>query len=131
MNNHDHLHRVLESMPEPPAPESLWPRVREQRRRQVRRRRIGTGLASTALVAVLLVVAWPRQAVAPTDTAAHTQSLAGHVADDRVRALDHALQTAYERGASDDEVAPLWAARHALIAQYDTPRDGALNVNDI
>ena len=42
-----------------------------------------------------------------------------------------ALQTAYERGASDDEVAPLWEARRALLVQHHAPRDGASNVNDI
>ena len=49
----------------------------------------------------------------------------------QVRALDHALQVAYDRGASDSEVAPLWEARQALLAGNDDLRDGPSNPNDI
>ena len=131
MNDPDQLQRLLESMPEAPVPDSLWPRVREQRRRQLRRRRIGTGLASTALAALLLVSAWPDRPTRSPGPAAHPPVLAVHGTDERVRALDQALQTAYERGASDDEVAPLWEARRALLVQHHAPRDGASNVNEI
>ena len=131
MNDPEQLQRLLESMPEAPVPDSLWPRVREQRRRQLRRRRIGTGLASTALAALLLVSAWPDRPTRSPGPAAQPPVLAGHGTDERVRALDQALQTAYERGASDDEVAPLWEARRALLVQHHAPRDGASNVNDI
>jgi hypothetical protein len=33
----------------------------------------------------------------------------------KLRAIDRALQTAYARGASDAEVAPLWATREQLM----------------
>lgn len=130
MNSPDPLHRLLESMSEPPPPDSLWPRLRERRRRQVRRRRLAGGLASTALVAVLLVAGWPQQPAAPgTSGAASTVTRIDR--GEQVRALDHALQAAYDRGASDQEVAPLWDARAALLAGLDTPRGSAADVNDI
>lgn len=130
MNSPDPLHRLLESMPEPPPPDTLWPRLREQRRRQVRRRRLAGGLASTALVAVLLVAGWPQPPAAP-GTGGAAPAVARIDRDEQVRALDHALQAAYDRGASDQEVAPLWDARAALLASLDAPRGSNADVNDI
>ncbi|NDK39180.1 hypothetical protein DT603_10035 [Pseudoxanthomonas gei] len=34
---------------------------------------------------------------------------------EQLEALDRALQTAYDRGASDAEIAPMWVARNALL----------------
>ena len=38
-----------------------------------------------------------------------------------LRAIDRALQAAYDRGASDAEIAPMWVARNLLLAD-STPR---------
>jgi hypothetical protein len=38
-----------------------------------------------------------------------------HDVQAELRALDHALQAAYDRGASDAEIAPMWVARDALL----------------
>ena len=42
-----------------------------------------------------------------------------------------ALQAAYDRGASDNEVAPMWEARHALLAGTASARGHASDINDI
>jgi len=42
-----------------------------------------------------------------------------------LRALDQASQAAYDRGASDAEIAPMWVARDALFAGLRSGRPAA------
>lgn len=130
MDPSERLHDLLRDTPEPPPPASLWPQLLERRRRQIRLRRLVTGIASTGVATVLvMVLAWPdrlAQPGPPTDQAAAGPGLAA-----QVRALDHALQVAYDRGASDSEVAPLWEARQALLLGGGDGNAGPDRVNDI
>lgn len=117
MNTPDRFHELLQSLPEPPEP-GLWPRVLAARRRQRRQRRVVAGVASFGVAALLAVALWPGvQAPPAVDTPAIVQATPD--VDEQLRALDRALQTAYDRGASDDELAPLWEVRQALAAQLD------------
>ena len=130
MHTPETLREVLRDLPEPALSAALWPRLLEQRRRQVRRRRALAGAASTAVAVMLVaILALPGQyppAATPTAQAPPDPPVAA-----QVRALDHALQVAYDRGASDSEVAPLWEARQALLVGNDDLRDGPSNPNDI
>lgn len=119
MHTPDPLHQHLQALAQPPPPEALWPRLLQRRRAQVRRRRVLAGAASTGLALLLGVMAWPDPAPAPHATlkASATITHAPADIDDSVRALDRALQAAYDRGASDAEIAPMWEARDALVAR--------------
>lgn len=125
------LRQRLQALPEIPLPDDLWLSVDSGRRQKMRRRKLGTGIASLALVAVmttpLLVPLFtdtyagrgePLVAYQPTN---HGQDIQGDL-----RALDQALQAAYDRGANDAEIAPMWVARDALLASLQsasaTPR---------
>jgi len=134
MNTSDGLRHALEELHDPPAPEALWPRLRARRRRQLRSRRAITALASTGLAAALFVVLVRPGTVPAPAIVTRAPSMHASSADDmdaRVRAIDRALQAAYDRGASDTEIAPMWEARHALLAGNDTPRGHATDINDI
>lgn len=134
MNTPDDIHHALQALHEPLPPASLWTQVRAARQRQLRRRRSLAASVSTGLVLALCVVMlrpWtPPQPSPQTATQAVTDPAGRHV-DERVRALDRALQAAYDRGASDAEVAPMWEARHALLASTHAPRGCAGDINDI
>ena len=133
MNTPDEIHRALQALQDPPAPESLWPQVRMRRQRQVRRRRMATALASTGLAAALFVVLLKPETV-PQQPPAFQQTAMAPASDDvdpQVRAIDRALQAAYEEGASDAELAPMWEARQALLAQHPAPGRDAGDINDI
>lgn len=127
---------------------ALWPRVAAARRRQaVRGRRVRAGLALAAVMVLglaIVPVTWQRHApghvatvqdesraledewrrLAPPDVHAYGAG--------RVRAIDAALQTAYDRGADTDETRVLWQQRNRalrdLIANIhgDVPGDREL-----
>lgn len=117
--------QYLESLGEPPLPDGLWQRV-DGARRQRMRRRAGVAMASVAAVALGFALMMP--GVAPdADTGpqlagrdageAEAQAVAG-IDEETIRtvyAIDRALQAAYDRNAGDDEIEPLWRARHALL----------------
>lgn len=116
MNTHDErLHRHLQSLPDVPAPPGLGERIDRKHRSRVRRMR--TGVAGVA-IAVACLAAAP---LLLRETAPPAQDAAAHVPPPdeetlaRVRVLDRALQTAYDTGASDDEIASLWIARRHLL----------------
>ena len=111
----------LDALPDIPLPDTLWQRVEARRMHKVRRWKWGMGGATLVLVALMATplltpvftgtgMERGRSAVALKPTPALRDIQA------EVRALDHALQAAYDRGASDAEIAPMWVARHALLA---------------
>lgn len=111
----------LRALPEAPLPDSLWLRVEAGRRKKVRRRKLGVRIASLSLVAVIAV---PLLLFDSTRMMKDKQTVAlqpVRVQQDiraEVRALDLALQAAYDRGASDAEIAPMWVARDALLSSH-------------
>ncbi|RYG13325.1 MAG: hypothetical protein EON92_05850 [Burkholderiales bacterium] len=113
----------LQALPEVELPNALWQRVSAGRRHKIQRRRLFVGAASLALamIAVTGILA-PLQEVGRPEAASIALPSA-HLVDEKraeLRAIDQALQAAYDRGASDAEIAPMWAARHALLAQTRT-----------
>lgn len=115
------LHERLAALPDVPLSGALWQRLEARRARTMRRRKRVFGLATLAVMAVLVVpfLAAMRE---PVD-AVHPQALASAAdgngdADARaeLRVLDQALQAAYDRGATDAEIAPMWVTRAALLA---------------
>ncbi|MCF7222459.1 hypothetical protein [Marilutibacter chinensis] len=120
MNDYDsQLRRHLRALPDPGLPDRLRDRVIAS---HGRRRRVIHG--ATGVAAAVVAVALLRPALPLQDTAPETATVQAPVAPPalhvdeavaRLRAIDRALQAAYERGASDDEVAPLWRAREMLL----------------
>lgn len=117
----DELRKRLNALPEIQLPDSLWQRVEGKRRQKIRRRKLGGGLAALMIAAV---IAAPLLApmLTGTQTTQGTQGIAqrpAHGGQDiqaELRAIDQALQAAYDRGASDAEIAPMWVTREALLA---------------
>lgn len=118
-------------LPEYAPDPALWSRIVAARVAQRRRRWLGgAGIAAVA-AAVFAVLLLPRMPLVPevVDAVAAGESesrmLEGEwlrVAPDarplpsaRLRAIDAALQAAYDRGAHADEVAPLWQRRNGAL----------------
>lgn len=134
MNTPDaRLKRRLGSMPPVPPAMELWPRLELAHRRRVRRLQLSVGSAAALLLCVALVpllvdtVDRPARASlaagAPEAAGAPLQVLDQDTVE-QIRALDRALQAAYDEGASDDELEPIWKARRALLprqASISTP----------
>lgn len=120
----------LDALPEFEPPASLWPRIQQAHARRLRRRRLLRWSAAAAVVVgVALGIGLQRS---PTD---HT--LAQLEADSRaleqayaqlphavdialdgeleLRVLERSLQRAYDRGASAEELLPLWRQRVELL----------------
>lgn len=121
------VHAYLAGLPEPELPAALWPRLAATRqRRAARRRHARYGLAAAALLALAVLPLWravpPPLAPPPALPAEAIATLAMPSLDDadaiaELRALDRALQSAYEQGASEQEVAALWKARERAAAR--------------
>ncbi|WP_162313542.1 hypothetical protein [Pseudoxanthomonas yeongjuensis] len=115
------VRQELHDLPEIPLPDALWRRVEAGRRLKIRQRKLFTGIASLALVAVL---ATPLLAPLFTDTdvlrseplAVHQPVRSEQDVHAELHAIDRALQAAYDRGASDAEIAPMWVVRNTLLA---------------
>jgi len=121
---------------------SLWARVARARRRQVMRRRLVGSAAAVAAVATITVAMLPAPSGpgGAVDRGAQAESrmledewrrLASGTAPApdaaRVRALDAALQSAYDRGAREDETTALWQQRnHALRDLIATQQQGVV-----
>ncbi|HEX7803383.1 MAG TPA: hypothetical protein VF471_11580 [Pseudoxanthomonas sp.] len=130
MTDTDHqIRERLNALPEAPLPDALWQRVDRRRRQKFARRKLGVGAGVFALAGVLafellLPTAGPDSAE-KQQVAAIEPMPAQSGAEADIRAIDHALQAAYDRGASDAEVAPIWAARAALLAGVRSVRPAA------
>lgn len=128
MRDHDDtLLKDLERAPPLAPPDTLWPRLREGQRKALRRRRVITGATASACALLLVaLVPWPSLlSPEPGPTAAQVASV-GDDAREQIATLDRALQAAYDRGASDTEIAPLWEVRNALanrVAPAPSPAD--------
>lgn len=120
MTESTQMHEQLRDLPEIPLPDTLWRRVDAKRRQKLRRRKLGVGIATLAL-AVVMTAPLLVPMFAGADRArnerivAHPPMRGEHDVQAELRALDHALQAAYDRGASDAEIAPMWVARDALL----------------
>ncbi len=131
MNTPDErVKRRLVSMPPVPPAADLWPRLELARQRRVNRFKTTIGTAAIALLCVALVplLGDLSHQPAPAPLATGSQATAPKAALDedtleQIRALDRALQTAYDEGASDDEIEPLWRARHALLPRQASTSD--------
>lgn len=119
--------KLPEFAPDP----ALWPRIVAAREAQLRRRRLGGGLAAIAAAVFAAVLLVPRAPPVPVGVDAiaagerESRVLEGEwlrVApatrpppSARLRAIDAALQAAYDRGAPENEVAPLWQRRNEAL----------------
>lgn len=111
----DHRAPSIDPAPVPP-PAALETRIRHAYRRRRKRLR-GAGAACVLVLGVLVLAPWPGLDDTPaTGTAVIPTAPASSVPDPTLQALDRALQAAYARGASDAELAPLWAARRQALA---------------
>ena len=119
--NPDRVRERFDALPDVPLPESLWRRVDARRRQKVLHRKLGMGAATLALAGVLAISLPSRMfdgaKLDDSDEVAAVEpvSMQRDIQAD-VQAIDHALQAAYDRGASDAEIAPMWVARDALLA---------------
>jgi hypothetical protein len=124
-DEHD-LRDALARLGDPPPPPGLDARIWNTRQRRLRR---SLGLGGFAVAAVLVattLVLQPRPGAdspATGSVAARGTPVSPRAEDvrDDIRAIDHALQAAYARNASDDEVAPLWKARRELLLRLPSP----------
>ena len=124
--HHNPVREKLAALPEAPLPDALWRRMETGRKRQMRRRRQALGLVTLAVVGLIAIPTF-----APLLTGADAMRETAVVSplpdngDDQVRAelraLDQALQAAYDRGATDAEIAPMWVTRAALLAGMPSP----------
>ncbi|MCB1567651.1 MAG: hypothetical protein KDI69_02380 [Xanthomonadales bacterium] len=108
---------LLETLPDAPLPDTLLPRLQQRHRRR-------RALNRVQAVAAVLVVGFGLWTLIPRDVplqvrtpAVIAQNLASPA---EIEVVDRALQAAYAEGASNDELAPLWALRGRLIANTAT-----------
>jgi len=116
------LRKRFTALPQVTPPPSLGERIGRAHRSRLRRLRAGAIAAALAVACVAIVPALQREPMRATPGVASTPAIDREKLAD-VRALDRALQTAYERNASDDEIAPLWAARARLLGRPIHPDD--------
>lgn len=119
----------VNALPEFQPPPELWVRIASAERARRHRRRSAFASAAAAVVVVLVALAaWPlRDPPAPVVAAGEVESrrleaewlrVAGGSTPSsttRLRAIDAALQAAYDRGAAADEVEPLWRQRNDAL----------------
>ncbi len=123
----------LHALPQPLLAPTLWPRLRTRRRSQ--RVASHTSLviaAGSAAMALALALTRPEPspvtlALAPVGSTG-SASISGRatLAADRalvkrLHAIDRMLQDGYARGASTEQLAPLWHARERLASNSPAP----------
>lgn len=110
----------LQALPEVPAPPGLASSILRTQRRRLLRLHVGAAAGVVALACIALLP-YAAQDVAPPEAAGTFSAAkppAAAVLQDDLRALDRTLQAAYDAGASEDDVAPLWTARARLLDAY-------------
>jgi hypothetical protein len=124
----------LAALPEFDPPAHLWARIEAEHQRRRQRRRVaqwGTGIAAVVALAAVLLLAPQRELVSSGSSAlamleSRSQELEQRYAglsqtastlDDEaeLRAVERALQQAYDRGAAVDELMPLWQQRNEVL----------------
>lgn len=133
----------LGALPEFDPPPQLWERIEQAHGRRQRQRRIvrwGSALAAClALAAVLAVV--PQGRPPQPDPLVHVEQRSHELeqiyaglappstpleSEAELRAVELALQQAYDRGAAAAELLPLWQQRNELLSSLITlSADGA------
>ncbi|WP_371279853.1 hypothetical protein [Dokdonella sp.] len=125
-----------ELLPEFDPDPALWSRIQSRRahqqvRRRQRQRWVASGLAVAALLCVVAVSRFQIEQPKPDQVAVwqgYSQALeqewlamARATPDPRVRAelrlIDLELQTAYDRGAAESELIPLWKLRNEALRE--------------
>lgn len=124
MTSDQQIHDRLGSLPPLAPPVALGERIGRMHRARLHRLRVGAA-ALAVVVAGMAVLPLLPDDPAPASPA---QVVTGGSPPDQdtlasVRALDRALQAAYARNASDEELAPLWTARRKLLAPVTTATD--------
>jgi len=131
----------------------LWPRIaaaHERRRRRRRASRIGAGFACAVALVAVAALSWSsRQVAPPLDWQARAQALEIELKSlgapraagvDRIPPsdaaaelsdVDGALQAAYDRGATKDELARLWKKRSELLSALVVARQQQLTLTRI
>jgi hypothetical protein len=127
----DRIRRQLKALPDMPPASGLWPRLAEARARRLRRVRMGAGGAAALALCLMLPMLYRlQQAPAQVQAGAAAGPMAVPVEDAaaldaatlvEIRAVDRALQAAYDEGASEAELAPLWKFREALLGARRDP----------
>lgn len=113
----ERVDRYLRQLPGAMPPAGLGDRIVDLHlARRARRRWIPLAAAASLLLAVL---AWQQlfRSAAPTD---EPPALADSPALVDLRSVDRRLQAAYLAGASDAELASLWQARRAALAELES-----------
>ncbi|WP_313919485.1 hypothetical protein [Tahibacter sp.] len=123
----------LAALPEFDPPPNLWARIEaEHHRRQQRGRtlRWGSGLAAMLALATVVALA-PRPQIAAANPLAQlerrshelelayaglSQAASPLESEAELRAVELALQQAYDRGAAVDELLPLWQQRNDVLS---------------
>lgn len=102
----------LRSLPDPPLPYAVWQRLNQRRARHMALRRGGVALGIVLAGGLAFLGIPPQEGEEPVP--AQVAAVVDAVPIASLSTIDRALQAAYARGASDDEVAPLWEARKRL-----------------
>lgn len=118
------MRRHFDQLPPPQLPAALWARVNAVRIRRISQRR-RAAFATSALLALAIGLALrpsvDAPAVAPHALSRATGTAPGNLgADMPLATLDLEIQRAYNRGATDAEIAVLLSARSALVRDPST-----------
>lgn len=129
------MRSIFSNLPEFEPDPALWGRIRSANVRRIRlrrMRRIGAAGAVCVGVAAAWLLGFPHRLMSQPDRQSSTnwqahsqelqdqwnarkdQNLDPHI-QARLRLLDSDLQAAYDRGASEPELAPLWSLRSRLL----------------
>lgn len=115
------LKAYCDRLPDPALPAALHDATLHAfRRRRARRTALLATAAGVTFVAIgmaglrVLTPGAPAPQPSPTASVAVVAAIPSASRADALRDIDRSLQAAYDAGASDAELAPLWAQRHAL-----------------
>ena len=122
----------LAALPEFDPPADLWARIETEHHRRRQRRRVlqwGTGIAAALALATVLLLAPQRESATDGGNgmlallesrsqeleqryAGLSQTVSALENEAELRAVEQALQQAYDRGAAVEELMPLWQQRN-------------------